>query len=84
MTLLEECGVEDKGKREQFYYDTLKPLYNIYRPGQTHTEYNRAYRQSERGKEYERLYNRSERKKEYSRLYQKQQRAAKKSTQPTV
>ena len=41
MELLEECDEASKTIREQYYYDTLKPLYNEYRPGQTPKEYRR-------------------------------------------
>ena len=38
MVTLEQCSVEEGTAREQFWYDTLKPLYNSNRPGQTKTE----------------------------------------------
>ena len=38
------------------YYDTLKPLYNYQRPGQTKTEAAYKYRQTEACKEYSRRY----------------------------
>jgi hypothetical protein len=43
MVLLEECEDVSGASREQFYYDALKPLYNIKRPGQTQKEYRRAH-----------------------------------------
>ena len=36
--LLEECSEEQQIAREQYWYDTLMPLYNICRPGQTGKE----------------------------------------------
>jgi len=39
MKLLEEAPDDQGVFREQHYYDTLKPLYNINRPGQTDKEY---------------------------------------------
>jgi predicted GIY-YIG superfamily endonuclease len=39
MVLLEECEDVMGTSREQHFYDTLKPLYNKKRPGQTHAEY---------------------------------------------
>jgi predicted GIY-YIG superfamily endonuclease len=44
MVLLEDCEDVLATGREQFYYDTLKPLYNIKRPGQTLQEYQRGYK----------------------------------------
>lgn len=43
MALLEECEDVLGTSKEQFYYDSLKPLYNKKRPGQTHAEYQRAH-----------------------------------------
>ena len=56
--LLEECPDEQGTAREQYYYDTLKPLYNIQRPGQTPEESVRHSRARNPGakKEYDRLY----------------------------
>jgi hypothetical protein len=52
--LLEECEDDIATRREQYYYDTLKPFYNRCRPGQTHKEYLRKYQQTEAGKESKR------------------------------
>ena len=72
--LLEEVP-EDQGiTKEQYYYDTLKPLYNKCRPGQSMKEYNqsearkeayRRYRQSEANRRYQQ----SEARKEAQRKY---------------
>lgn len=43
MILLEECEDILATSREQHFFDTLKPLYNKNRPGQTQKEYNRAH-----------------------------------------
>jgi hypothetical protein len=32
MKILEECSVLDKKEKERYWYDTLKPFYNIIRP----------------------------------------------------
>jgi len=37
--LLEEVSDIDSISKEQYYFDTLKPLYNRCRPGQTKKEY---------------------------------------------
>jgi predicted GIY-YIG superfamily endonuclease len=42
--------------KEQYYYDTLKPLYNNRRPGQTKKEISKKYNQTEAGKEAQRRY----------------------------
>jgi len=39
MKVLEETTDALGPQREQYFYDSLKPLYNELRPGQTHTEY---------------------------------------------
>jgi len=66
MKLLEEVPDEQGVAKEQHYYDTLKPWYNLQRPGQTIKERNKIhatgckkrYEQSERGKEVRREINR--------------------------
>ena len=40
--LLEECSDEQGVSREQYWYDTLTPLYNYMRPGQTRAEYKKT------------------------------------------
>ena len=88
MTLLESCSVEEMIMREQYYYDTLKPLYNERRPGQTwkeykqsdaYKEYVRLYEQTDARKESKRLYDQTDARKEYMRRYIKARRAAKKA-----
>lgn len=54
MVILEECEDVVGTSREQYYYDTLKPLYNKCRPGQTRREYQRAH--PEQKKESNRRY----------------------------
>jgi len=39
MVIVEQCAKDVQIEREQYHYDTLKPLYNINRPGQTMIEY---------------------------------------------
>jgi len=36
---IEECEADQRFIREQYWYDTLKPLYNKIRPAQTRKEY---------------------------------------------
>ena len=48
MTLLEECEDVLAISREQHFFDTLKPLYNKQRPGQTWQEYRRAHQEQHR------------------------------------
>lgn len=43
MALLEECEDVLGASREQYFFDTLKPLYNVRRPGQTQKEYQHKY-----------------------------------------
>jgi len=52
--LLEECFDENAIEREQYYYDTLNPLYNHRRPGQTAREYQFKYKRTEEYKERQR------------------------------
>lgn len=72
----EALGIE----REQYFYDTLKPLYNHQRPGQTKKEYQqsenwkvsqKAYKQSEAGKASQKAYGKTEAGKAYRKAYQK-------------
>ena len=76
--LLEEVPDDQGVTKEQHYYDTLKPLYNKCRPGQTQAEYrqseagkeiNHRYQQTEAYKGYQRRYNQSEAYKEVQRRY---------------
>jgi len=50
--LIEECDEAVATAREQYWYDTKKPLYNYQRPGQTP----KLYRQTEAGKMAARRY----------------------------
>jgi len=43
MVLLEECEDVLATSREQHFFDTLKPLYNKQRPGQSRREYQRTH-----------------------------------------
>lgn len=43
MVLLEECEDVLGTTREQYYFDTLKPLYNRQRPGQTNREWHHTH-----------------------------------------
>ena len=43
--LIEECDNSIVRLREQYWYDTLEPLYNKNRPGQTGAESSKAYRE---------------------------------------
>jgi transketolase C-terminal domain/subunit len=52
--LIEECDDAVATEREQYWYDTKKPLYNYKRPGQTEKERNKRYRQTEAGRKYHR------------------------------
>jgi|688.fasta_scaffold651110_2 hypothetical protein len=56
--LLEECDEEQGVAREQYWYDTLMPLYNKQRPGQMKQEYQSEYLKSDKGKESRREINR--------------------------
>ena len=68
--LIEECEESQGTLREQYWYDTLKPLYNMQRPGQTEKESQRKYYQTEVRKESQRRYQQTEARKEYVRKYQ--------------
>ena len=69
MSVLEECEGVMGVSREQFYYDTLKPLYNKYRPGQTNAEWRRLH--SEKVRETYRKYDAAHRqqRREYHHKY---------------
>jgi len=53
--LLEECSYEQQIAREQHFYDTRMPLYNIQRPGEAQKDSEKKYKHSERGKELRRV-----------------------------
>ena len=58
---------------EQFWYDTLDPLYNKCRPGQTHAEYEQTENGKKRQAKASRKHNQTEKRKklkaEYRRKY---------------
>ena len=65
MDLLEIVDtIEEATRREQFFYDTLKPFYNKQRPGQTRKEYNKEYKREWRKANKEEI-------KEYNREYRR-------------
>jgi predicted GIY-YIG superfamily endonuclease len=74
MKLLETVPDEQRTIKEQLYYDTLKPLYNRYRPGQTQSERDASTAR----KEYQKKRGQTEQYK----LYQKEYRLKKKSETP--
>ena len=47
MKVLEETTGALGTEREQYFYDTLDPLYNTQRPGQTRKEYGQTYEQTD-------------------------------------
>lgn len=77
IVLVDTVPDDEATKWEQYYYDELMPLYNVYRPGQTPLEYNRAngyeaqktWARSENGKSYHAKYNKTEKHKEYMKAY---------------
>jgi len=78
LKVLEETTDALGTEREQYYYDTLNPLYNHNRPGQTKKENSesdagkatlKAYSQSEAGKVIRKAYRQSEAGKAYQKAY---------------
>jgi hypothetical protein len=65
--LLEEVQEEEATTKEQYYYDLLKPLYNIYRPGQTMKEYRQTAVCQQKEKERYASETRKEQQKEYGK-----------------
>ena len=57
--LIEECTDEQGLIREQYWYDTLMPIYNYQRPGQSQDEYKRTGIAKEISKESSRRYRES-------------------------
>ena len=55
IVLLDEVPNDEGLKWEQYYYDTLMPLYNYKRPGQTKKEYAKEWRKTEHAKEKHRI-----------------------------
>jgi hypothetical protein len=57
MKLLEECNADNRYMKEQYWFDTLKPLYNERRPGRTAKEWwavNRDYMNAKSRADYRR------------------------------
>ena len=76
IVLVDEVSDEEGTKWEQYYYDELMPLYNLYRPGQTKLEYNRSKGYAagkawakKTGYAYVKEYNKSDKHKAYLRAY---------------
>tara|TARA_R110000868_G_scaffold302434_1_gene562953 strand:+ start:53 stop:361 length:309 start_codon:yes stop_codon:yes gene_type:complete len=76
IVLVDKVSDEEGTKWEQYYYDELMPLYNLYRPGQTKLEYNRATGYAagkawakKTGYAYLKEYQRSDKNKEYKKAY---------------
>lgn len=69
LRLIEECEVAQGTLREQYWFDILKPLYNMQRPGQTQKESQRKYAQTEARKESQRKYYQTEAYREARRKY---------------
>ena len=80
--LLEECSEEEQIAREQYWYDTLMPLYNKCRPGQSSSEGQKLYEQTEEGRQARARarakYRSTEQYKETKRAYERLYRAKKK------
>lgn len=83
IVLLEECADDLGVTREQFYYDTLKPLYNKCRPGQTYNEWRQIYDKTEVRKASQKarriIYNQSDEVKASKAAYARAYRARKKA-----
>lgn len=78
MKVLEETTEALGTEREQHFYDTLDPLYNKNRPGQTRKEYNqtdagkaakKAYQQTDAGKASQKAYKQKDAYKAYHKAY---------------
>jgi hypothetical protein len=69
MKVLEETTDALGTQREQYFYDTLDPLYNYQRPGQTKKEAQKAYNQTDKYKEYRNAYQQTEARKATQRAY---------------
>jgi len=78
--LLEECDDIYSTQRERYYYDTLKPLYNRYRPGQPQIE---SLIESRRRAIHKWRSANKDAYKEYQRQYQRQYRLKKKADHTT-
>jgi len=69
--LLEEVPIDQGTIKEQYWYDTLKPLYNHVRPGQTRDE----YEQTIAGKQVRIKHYASIKRKEYMKQYRAKKKA---------
>ena len=76
IVLVDTVPDDEATKWEQYYYDELMPLYNVYRPGQTTEEWNKANGYASQkawakktGYAYIKEYNKSEKAKAYMRAY---------------
>ena len=72
IVLVDQVPDEEATKWEQYYYDELMPLYNLYRPGQTHGESSKAYGKKTgyaAQKAYNKEYYKSDKHKAYMRAY---------------
>jgi len=67
--LIEECEESNGALKEQYWFDTLKPLYNRCRPYQTRRETRMKYQQTEARKEAQRRYAQTETYKESQKKY---------------
>ena len=56
MKLLETVSEDQAVMKEQYYYDTLKPLYNRCRPGQSRIEYEQSKNRRDGRREANRRY----------------------------
>ena len=78
--VLEECMAEEKIAREQYWYDTLHPLVNMQRPGQTHAESVKQWKEVNRehnAAKYRQWY---EANRERKAAYQRQHRTLKRAS----
>jgi hypothetical protein len=75
IVLIEECAIDMKIVREQFYYDKLKPLYNLRNPKTDTKEYQKKYSASH--KEEKKAYDatRKEQRKAYKAANREQMNA---------
>jgi predicted GIY-YIG superfamily endonuclease len=55
MKLLETVPNDQAITKEQYYYDTLKPLYNNKRPGQTSEQYQQSKARKDAQRKYQQL-----------------------------
>jgi len=67
--LLETVPDDQAITKEQYYYDTLKPLYNNKRPGQPCKESRQIYKKTLAGKEAKKRYEQSNAYKEMKKRY---------------